>query len=75
MDKKKIMKYIVLAVVLLIPIMYSFFYLKAYWDPYGNLQDVKIAMVNLDEEKEDNQGQKLVDRMIENGTFKICEVS
>ena len=75
MNKKKIMKYIVLAVVLLIPIMYSFFYLKAYWDPYGNLQDVKIAMVNLDEEKEDNQGQKLVDRMIENGTFKICEVS
>ena len=74
--KKKIMKYIVIAAVLLIPIMYSFFYLKAYWDPYGNLQDIKIAMVNLDKGKDgENQGQKLVNTMVENGTFNICEVS
>lgn len=76
MNGKKIMKYIIFAVVLLIPIMYSFFYLKAYWDPYGNLQDLKIAMVNLDEGKDGtNQGEKLVNKMVENGTFKICDVS
>lgn len=76
MDGKKIMKYIVLVAVVLIPIMYSFFYLKAYWNPYGNLQDIKIAMVNLDNGKEgENQGRKLVDSMKENGTFNISAVT
>lgn len=76
MDSKKIMKYIVMAAVLLIPIMYSFFYLKAYWDPYGNLQDIKIAIVNLDEGKDnENQGKQFIETLIENGTFKICDVS
>ena len=48
LQEKKLFKIIIIAVVLLIPIIYSFFYLKAYWDPYGNLKDVKIAMINLD---------------------------
>lgn len=74
MFNKKNLKYIIVVTVILIPIMYSFFYLKAYWDPYGNLQDIKIAMVNLDNGEEDeNQGQKLVDSMKENGTFNIIE--
>ena len=52
------MEYIIFAVVLLIPVIYSFFYLKSYWDPYGNLSDMKIAVVNLDEGKdEENQGE------------------
>lgn len=76
MKRKKALKYIIFIVVLLIPIMYSFFYLKAYWDPYGNLQDVKIAMVNLDKgDNSENQGQKLVDAMVNNGTFNICKIS
>ena len=73
--KSKCLKLIVLLVVMAIPVIYSFFYLKAYWDPYGNLQDLKIAMVNLDEGFEgENQGQKFVDTMVENGTFNICVV-
>ena len=48
LQDKKIFKIIIIAVVLLIPVIYSFFYLKAYWDPYGNLKGVKVAMVNLD---------------------------
>lgn len=76
MKSKKIMKYIIIATVLLIPIMYSFFYLKAYWDPYGNLTDIKIAMVNLDEgNNTENQGQQFIETMVENGTFNICDVS
>ena len=47
--KKKInyYKYVVLAVVLLIPFIYSFFYLKAYWNPYGkgNMDNLPIAIV------------------------------
>lgn len=33
--------------------MYSFFYLKAYWNPYGkgNLDNLPVAIVNEDEGK------------------------
>ena len=48
MQNKKFFKIIIFIVVLCIPIIYSFFYLKSYWDPYGNLTDMKIAIVNLD---------------------------
>lgn len=76
MDKKKIMKVIVLIAVICIPIMYSFFYLKSYWDPYGNLKGMKIAMVNLDQgENGENQGQELVKGLIEKDVVTICEVS
>lgn len=76
MNSKNIMKYIVILTVLLIPIMYSFFYLKAYWDPYGNLSDIKIAMVNEDVgEFNENQGKQFVETMVENGTFNICEAN
>ena len=76
MNKKKVMKILVVIAVLLIPIMYSFFYLKSYWDPYGHLEGLKIAMVNLDEgEDGENQGKKFVDALIEKDVVTICEVS
>ena len=76
MKNKKIMEYIIFAVVLLIPVIYSFFYLKSYWDPYGNLSDMKIAVVNLDEGKdEENQGEEFVAKLKDSDTFNICEVS
>ena len=34
MKDTKAMKIIILVAVIIIPIMYSFFYLKAFWDPY-----------------------------------------
>ena len=76
MDKKKVMKTIVFIAVLLIPIMYSFFYLKAYWDPYGNLEDIKVAIVNLDQgEDGENQGTKLVDNLKEKDVVNICDAT
>ncbi len=45
--KNKI-RIIALLAVILIPLLYSFSYLKAYWDPYGNLKDYHIAVVNND---------------------------
>lgn len=60
MKKDKIMKVVIFVVVLLIPIIYSFFYLKSYWNPYGDLTQMKIAVVNLDEGKDnENQGKEL----------------
>ena len=52
-------KYIVISVVLLIPFIYSFFYLKAYWNPYGegNIDNLPVAIVN---EDQGDKGDKLV---------------
>ena len=61
MKKEKILEVIIFAVVLLIPIIYSFFYLKSYWDPYGDLKGLKIAVVNLDDgENNENQGNEFL---------------
>ena len=59
-QENKMFKIIIFMVVLLIPVIYSFFYLKSYWDPYGNLKDVKVAMVNLDT---GTRGEELIDSM------------
>jgi putative membrane protein len=76
MNKSKFMKTIIFIVILLIPVIYSFFYLKSYWNPYGNLQDLKVAIVNLDKGEDDqNQGNELVQSLIDSGTIKICTVS
>ncbi len=75
MKKDKIMKIVIFAVILLIPIIYSFFYLKSYWDPYGNLTDMKIAIVNLDKgEDEKNEGKEFVQSIKDSNVFNICEV-
>ena len=69
-------KAIIFTVVMLIPLIYSFFYLKSYWNPYGNLSDMQIAVVNLDKGKDDkNQGNEFVQSLKDSDTFKICEVS
>ena len=51
--KKSLFNYVILLAVLIIPFMYSFFYLKAYWNPYGkgNLDNLPVAIVNEDEGK------------------------
>ena len=75
MKKEKVMKIVIFAVVLLIPIIYSFFYLKSYWDPYGNLTDMKIAIINLDKGKdEENEGKEFVQSIKDSNVFNICEV-
>lgn len=76
MKKEKVLKILIFAIVLLIPIIYSFFYLKSYWNPYGTLNDMKIAVVNLDKGKDDkNQGSEFVQNLKDSATFNICEVS
>ena len=79
MDKKKFLtlkKVIVFIAVLLIPIMYSFFYLKSYWDPYGKLENMTIAMVNLDKGGDEGQnlGQDFIDALIDKDVVNIAQV-
>lgn len=76
MKKEKIFTIIIFMVVLLIPLIYSFFYLKSYWNPYGNLSDMRIAVVNLDSGKDgSNEGNEFVKSLKESDTFNIQEVS
>ena len=67
-------KYVVLVAVLIIPFMYSFFYLKAYWNPYGkgNIDNLPVAIVNSDE---GDKGTELIDSIKSSGKLKISVVS
>lgn len=68
----KAMKVIIIIAVIIIPVLYSFFYLKAFWDPYGNLHDMRIAIVNLDEgDGENNLGNELVYNLKEKDTMTL----
>lgn len=75
-DKKKIFTIVIFVVVLFIPLIYSYFYLKSYWDPYGNLSDMKVALVNLDEGKDGkNQGKEFVQSLQDSKTFCFEDVN
>jgi len=58
----------------MIPVMYSGMFLGAFWNPYGNLDKLPVAIVNSDrgttyEGKEMRIGQDFVDELKENKTF------
>ena len=60
--------------VLFIPLMYSGGYLSAFWDPYGKLDELPVAVVNNDrgvtyEGKELDVGNELVENLTENAGF------
>ena len=71
---KKYFKYLIIGVVLLIPFIYSFFYLKAYWNPYGegNIDNIPVAIVNLDDKDE---GTELINSIKDSKKLKISVVS
>ncbi|BCG57638.1 YhgE/Pip domain-containing protein [Paenibacillus sp. URB8-2] len=77
---KKPMTLITLLVVLFIPILYSGVYLKAFWDPYGNLDKMPIAIVNEDkgadyEGTRLNAGHDLVEELKKSKDFDWSFVS
>ena len=68
--------YVVIAAVLLIPFMYSFFYLKAYWDPYGHMNDIPVAIVNEDKKVNgESKGEDLIDGLKEKNVLGISVVN
>ena len=73
-SEKKWFKYVVIAAVLLIPFMYSFFYLKAYWNPYGegNIDNLPVAVVNLDK---GDKGNSLISSIKKSKKLKLSVVS
>ena len=67
-------KYVVLLVILFIPFIYSFFYLKAYWNPYGkgNIDNLPVAIVNSDS---GDKGSSVVDGIKNSKKLKLSVVS
>ena len=68
-------KVVILIGVIVIPLAYSLFYLAAFWDPYSRLDQLPVAVVNLDQGaqingEERNLGNELVDRMKDNDELK-----
>ncbi|GHD05126.1 YhgE/Pip domain-containing protein [Zhihengliuella salsuginis] len=58
----------------LVPLLYGALYLYANWDPYGNLDKVDAAIVNLDEgstagDDDLHVGDEVTDSLLEDGTF------
>ena len=75
LQDNKYFKIAVFAVVLLIPVIYSFFYLKSYWDPYGHLEDITVGIVNLDLGKDgENKGNEFVKELKDSKTFNFVDV-
>ncbi|AXO91908.1 phage infection protein [Bacillus anthracis] len=70
---KKIL--IPIIVVLFVPILYAGMFLWAFWDPYKQLDDLPVAVVNLDkgavfDGKPIEVGKGLVDNLKDNTSFK-----
>lgn len=73
---KKIMFYLKIVAVCLIPSLYTITYLSANIDPYGNMDQVPVAIINLDEgviveDKEINIGSEVADGIVESHAFNF----
>lgn len=74
-NKANTVRLIVIIGVIIIPLMYSFFYLSAFWDPYSKLNNLPVALVNNDagatiNNQQRNLGEEFLDELINDGTFK-----
>ena len=69
----QMMKLMVILGIIILPLIYSLFYLKAFWDPYNELNKVPVALVNLDECKENCKGTELIDTLKEKDIFDFAD--
>jgi len=67
-------------VIAIVPLLYGALYLWAFWDPYQNMSDLPVALVNLDKPatadgEAINAGKDLTDELIDDASFGWKEVS
>ncbi|WP_276352575.1 YhgE/Pip domain-containing protein [Cohnella caldifontis] len=77
---KNPMLIVTFAAVACIPILYSGFLIRGSWDPYGNLANLPVAVVNLDRGADfggtfKNVGEQFVSELKENPVFRWSFVS
>jgi putative membrane protein len=71
---------IALVFLLIVPLIYSGFFLAGYWNPYGRLDQLPVAVVNLDhgsmmDNKSIEAGQEFVKNLKENKDLKFYFLS
>lgn len=69
------MKLMVILGIIILPLVYSLFYLKGFWDPYNSLDNIPVALVNLDECSENCKGSELVETLKDKDVFDFQVVS
>ncbi|MCI9084502.1 MAG: YhgE/Pip domain-containing protein [Bacilli bacterium] len=69
------MKLMVILGIIILPLVYSLFYLKGFWDPYNSLDNIPVALVNLDECSENCKGDELIETLKEKDVFDFKVVS
>ena len=78
--KRTILCSLVIVGVIVIPLLYSVFYLGAFWDPYAKLGSLPVAVVNLDQGAQidgadRNIGQELCNQLKDAGQLKFAFVN
>ncbi|MGC5411716.1 YhgE/Pip family protein, partial [Streptomyces sp. DT225] len=69
-----------LVALLLLPLLYGALYLWSFWDPYGRLDRIPVALVNADtgataDGKRLAAGDQITGKLLESKTFDWHEVS
>lgn len=67
----KMKSIIITLVLLIIPFFYVLFFLKAFWDPYKNISNLPVAIVNLDSGE---IGSKIIKNIEEANAMKIISL-
>lgn len=76
LKSKSYIPYVILLGVIIVPLLYSYFYLGAFWDPYAKLNNVPVAVVNNDtgatiNKENRNLGKEMCDKLKEDGSLKF----
>lgn len=71
MEKKKIKQIAIILGVLFLPLIYSTTYLKGFWDPYNNLGNIKVAIVNEDKCTKECKSTDLINKLKDSDTFNF----
>ena len=71
MNKKKVKKIAIVLAVILLPLIYSITYLGGFWDPYNNLNNIKVAVVNEDKCSANCKSTELVNKLKDSDTFNF----
>ncbi|MEW8955256.1 YhgE/Pip family protein [Clostridium sp.] len=71
--KNRFIRISVIAIII-VPLLYSLLYLAAFWDPYNKLNDLPVAVVNMDkgaikDDEDFNAGKDVVDKLKENSVI------
>lgn len=76
LTKRRSICFAVIGAVVIVPLLYSYFYLGAFWDPYSKLEKLPVAVVNLDDgavvnQEERNFGDEMCNKLTEEASLKF----